>query len=69
MFSGRGNSKCKSPEVGACLAGWRNRKEVSESGEERMRVWWEVRKRGGQRMGHAGTLGIGGILCFVFYVV
>ena len=43
-ISGRGSSKCKGPEVGACLASWRNSEVVSESGEERMRgQWWEVR--------------------------
>lgn len=33
-FPGSGNSKCKGPEVGACLAGWRNSKVANESGEE-----------------------------------
>ena len=43
-ISGRGNSECKGPEVGVCLAAWRNSKVVSESKREENRgQWWEAR--------------------------
>lgn len=34
---GRGNSKCKDPEIGTCLAYWRKSKECSVVGAEAKR--------------------------------
>lgn len=31
MSGGRGNSRCKGPEVGSCLACWRNSEKVGEA--------------------------------------
>ena len=44
MSGGKGNSRCKGPEVRSCLACWRNSKEAGVAeGNEQRGEWEEVR--------------------------
>lgn len=65
-ISGRGNSECKGPEVGVCLAAWRNSRVVSESKREENRgQWWEARHEG--RRWIMWDCGHRKVFCFLFF--